>query len=398
MARPDLAGFLERFVLPLCAGGDLHVGRPFTTADVERFEVALDHATVAADRVDDARADVLAALVSRPPPLILGGDELALAAGLHDALVLAHPDADGALVTDRMRRKIATTARILVSQPLTRVRARVLARHALLHNLFDLGRADRLVSWWTGRARFLGQRPPARLTAWPGVRRVREETTRAGFDELLASPEVAPVTAALVRRSPLTHLLASHPAAPPLHWEDAAFLLRDPELARAIAYQVIDGSEARTELAAASRLAAAFEPMLERNPPEADVRVVAAFLVHLAGLMALGESRVSEPGGRSPLLTAVLGGAAGGQRPRGLVTFCALPDALARCAPALARPPALDGDPAWARRWAAHRAQVVELVGEPLVASLAERLGRRLAGGAITTAAPPAPAAAPEPP
>lgn len=389
MARPELTSFLDTFVRPLCAGGELHVGRPLTISDVARFEPELDHAVIAANAVDDARADVLAVLVARPPAMILGADELALAAAVHDALVLAHPDADGTLVTDRIRKKIAATALAMASQPLTRDRTRVLARHALLHNLFDLGRDDLLVSWWTGHARFLGQKPPGRLTAWRGVRRVREETTRAGFDELLAAPEVAAVTAALVRRTPLTQVLSSHPAAPPLHWEDAAFLLRDPELARAIAYHVFGRGESRFELAGPSRLAAAFEPMLERSPSAADVRVVAAFLVHLAGLLALAESGMSEPGGKSPLLTAVLGGSAG-QRPRGLVTFCALPDALAACAPILARPPGLDGDPAWHRRWQAHRAQVQELVGAPLIASLAERLARHLGGGAVASPATPA--------
>lgn len=385
MARPELASFLDTFVRPLCAGGEVHVGRPLTITDVNRFEPALDHASVAADQVDDARAEVLATLVARPPPMILGADELALAAALHDALVLAHPDADGALVTDRIRKKIAATALALASQPLTRDRTRVLARHALLHNLFDLGRDDLLVTWWTGHARFLGQKPPTRLTAWRRVRRVREETSRAGFDELLASPEVAPVTAALVRRTPLTQLLSSHPAAPPLHWEDAAFLLRDPELARAIAYHVLGAGPGapRLDLAGPARLAAAFEPMLERSPPAADVRVVAAFLVHLAGLLAMAESSITEAGAKSPVLTGALGV---GQRPRGVVAFCALPDALAACAPALARPPGLEDDPAWLRRWQAHRAQVRDQVGAPMIASLADRLARHLGGGSVTTA------------
>jgi hypothetical protein len=391
MARTELTAFLDGFVRPLVAGGELHVGRPLTAVDVQRFDDELPHASVAAEAVDDARADVLAALIARPPPMILGADELALAAALHDGLVLAHPDADGALVTDRMRKKVAATALALASQPPSRERIRVLARHALLHNLFALGRDDLLVSWWTGHARFLGQKAPARLTAWRGVRRVREEVTRAGFDELLASPDVAPITAALVRRTPLTQLLSSHPAAPPLHWEDAAFLLRDAELARAIAYQVVDASEPRFELSGPARLAAALEPMLERNPPAADVRVVVAFLVHLAGLAAMAESLVSEPAAKSPVLTAVLGGGAG-QRPRGLVTFCALPDALALVAPALARPPGLEHEPAWMRRWQAHRAQIQELIGPPLIASLADKLARHL-GGTVNVAA--AAAAAP---
>ena len=390
MARVELTAFLERFVRPLVTGGALHVGRPITSAELDRFDGALPHASVAVEAVDDARADVLALLVARPPPMILGSEELALAAALHDALVLAHPDADGALVTDRMRKKVAATALALASQPLTRDRTRVLARHALLHNLFDLGREDVLVSWWTGHARFLGQHAPARLTAWKRVRRVREETSRAGFDELLASPDVAPVTAALVRRTPLTQLLSTHPAAPPLHWEDAAFLLRDPELARAVAYALLGDGEPRVDaaaLAGPARLAAALEPMLERNPPAADVRVVVAFLVHVAGLLAMAESAVTEPSAKSPLYSAVLG-AGGGQRPRGLVTFAALPDALELVAPELARPPGLESEPLWLRRWQAHRAQIQELIGPPLITSLADRLARHLGGTVSLTSAP----------
>jgi hypothetical protein len=378
MARIDVATFLSQFVKPLVAGGELHVGRPVTTADLMRFEAELSHATVELVAVDEARTDVLAELVARPPALVLDTDELALAVGLHDALVLAHPDADGALVTDAMRRKIAAAALRMVSQPPSRDRTRVLARHALLHNLLDLGRADITVSWWTGRARFLGQKPPARLVAWKDVRRVREEVTRAGFDELLASPEVAPVMAALLRRTPLTQLLGASAVAPPLHWEDAVFLLRDAELARAVAYAAIRPDEPRAQVAAPARMAAAFEQMLERSPPVADVRAVAAFLVHLGALLAMAESHLTSPAAKSPLLSAVLAGGPGAGRPRGLATFFALPVALDRIAPQLAAPPGLAAEPIWQRRWVAFKNQATELVGQPLIDSLAARLGRHL--------------------
>jgi hypothetical protein len=35
-------GFLESFVLPLVAGGDVHVGRPLTSADVDRLRGELE--------------------------------------------------------------------------------------------------------------------------------------------------------------------------------------------------------------------------------------------------------------------------------------------------------------------------------------------------------------------
>jgi hypothetical protein len=380
VAKLDVATFLSGFVKPLVQGGELHVSRPIALEDVDQWEQQLPHASVEQNDVDDARVAVLSTLVVRPPPFVLEQDELLLAAGLYNALFLAHPDADGVMVTERQRRRIVSTAQAMVAQPLTRARTRVLARHALLHNLFELSRTDTFVTWWTGRARYLGQKAPARLTRWRTVRRVREEVSKVEYDELLAAPDVAPVIASLLRRTPLTQLITTHAAAPALHWEDAVFLLRDPELARAVAYEVIRPGDPREQIAAPSRLAAAFEQMLERAPAEADVRAVAAFLVHIGALLALAEARLREPDAKSPLLTAVLAVERAGQRPRGLATFFALPNALAQVDSRLAAPAGLDREPDLARRWAAHRAQVADAVGEAVIEALAGRLGRHLSG------------------
>lgn len=385
MARLAVGPFLERFVLPLVRGGELHVGRPLGLDDVARMELELPHASVQAEQVDDARADVLAPLVARVPPLLVEADDLALAAGLHNALFLVHPDCDGVTVTESQRRRLVEVAQLLVTQPMTRSRSRVLARHGLLHNLFALGRQDTVLRWWTGSARFLGQPPPARLRRWRAVRRVREEVGRTGFDDLVGAPDVAPAIAMLLRRSPLTQLVATHPTAPALHWEDAAFVLRDAELARAVAYAAIapgDGDDPLARLAVPARLAAAFEQMLERSPPPADVRVVAASLVHLNALLVLGE-RGRDAAGRSGLAAAALASERAAQRPRGLVTFYALPGAVAAVEPRLATPPGMLDDPELARRWQGLRAQVEELVGRTVVEAIAERLARHLAGGAV---------------
>jgi hypothetical protein len=309
---------------------------------------------------------------------VLDVDELALAAGLHNALFLVHPRAEEWSVSDRVRRKIIDTALAQVGRPLTHNRTRVIARHALLHNLFHLTRNDVTVSWWTGRARFQGQRPPSRLTAWRGMRRVREEVTVVDFEELLAVPDTAPVIATLLRRTPLTQLLDSHPGAPPLHWEDAVFLLRDAELARAVAYRLVPDAAPRDQITGPARLAAAFEQMLERTPDEADVRAVAAFLVHLAALFCFGELGLREPGAKSPLISTVLAAEAAGQRPRGLATLFALSGALAAVDPRIATPPGIAAIPALAARWLVHRAQTAELLGDAVIDALAARLRRHL--------------------
>lgn len=380
MARPHVSVFLDRFVRPLVAGGELHVGAPIPTADVDRWEHELPHASVELVAVDEARTAVLSTLVVRPPPIVLERDELALAAGLHNALFLVHPRAERWSVSDRVRRRIIDNALSLVSQPLTRNRTRVMARHALLHNLFHLRRNDIVVSWWTGRARFQGQKPSARLTAWPSIRRVREDVTVVDFDELLAVPDTAPIVATLLRRTPLTQLLDSHPGAPPLHWEDAVFLLRDAELARAVAYRLVPDASPREQVAGPARLAAAFEQMLERAPDEADVRAVTAFLVHLAALLCLGEIHLREIHAKSPLISTVLAAEAAGQRPRGLTTLFALPGALVSVDPRLATPPGIDSIPALAARWQVHRAQTAELLSDAVIDALAQRLRRHLRG------------------
>ncbi|MCE9577750.1 MAG: hypothetical protein K8W52_31745 [Deltaproteobacteria bacterium] len=390
MARLDAQTFLANFVRPLVMGGPLHVGRPIRIEEVELLEQGLDHASVELVAIVQARTDVVSTLVCRPPPFVLDGDDLALAAALHNALFLVHPDADGLLVAERHRRRVIDSAQALAARPLTRSKTRALARHGLLHNVFGLSRTDLLVSWWTGSARFLGQPVPTRLTRWKGVRRVREDHSKVEYDELVAAPDLAPVIATLLRRSPITQLVTAHRNAPSLHWEDAVWLLRDPELARAAAYAAIRPGDARDQVLAPARLAAAFEQMLERAPLEADVRTVAGFLTYVNALYAMAEAgarRNERPirgapaavdDGKSALLTAVLASERAGQRPRGLATFFALPNALAMVDERLAKPPGLDQEPAIARRWKAHRAQVAEAVGEPVIEALAERLRRHL--------------------
>jgi hypothetical protein len=194
-------------------------------------------------------------------------------------------------------------------------------------------------------------------------------------------PDTAPVIATLLRRTPLTQLLDSHPGAPALHWEDAVFLLRDAELARAVAYRLVPDAAARDQVTGPARLAAAFEQMLERAPNPIDVRTVTAFLVHLNALFCLGELAIREPGAKSPLLSTVLSADAAGQRPRGLATLFALPGAVALVDPRLAQPPGIAGQPALARRWQVHRAQAAELLGDAVVDALAARLRRHLLSG-----------------
>ena len=152
MAGRELEALLDRFVLPLVKGGELAVGRPIAVDELRTLEEQIPHASEKVVEVDDARTDVLADLVVRPPSLVFDADELSLAAAVHNLLFLVHPRADSWSVSGSARKKVLETAQGMAARPLSQSRSRVLARHALLHNVFDLTRVDTKVSWWTGSA------------------------------------------------------------------------------------------------------------------------------------------------------------------------------------------------------------------------------------------------------
>ena len=389
MAR-DVADFLSRFALPLVAGGEVAIGKPIGGAEFEEMSRNLAHASVPIVAIDEARTEVVSTLVVRPPSFVFDVDELALVASVHNLLFLAHPRADGWMVTDSAKRRVLEGAYAFASRPLTTSRVRNLARHGLLHNLFDLSRKDVTLRWWTGSAAFVGQAPPTRLRRWQSVRRVREEVEVASFQDLLGEPEIAPVLITLLRRSPITQLFTIDQDGPRLHWEDAAFLLRDAEICRAIAYktvagdQNISGGSPESKVARPARMAAAFDQMLERAPSEADVRTVTAFLIYLATLLALAEVDESPRSKRrgaqrvSPLLSAVLSADKAGARPRGLATFFALPTAAAMIDPIFSEVPGVSEEPALGSVWRAHCRQAKAGLGDGVIASLAERMRRHV--------------------
>ncbi len=370
----DCEDFLGRFVLPLVAGGEMHVAGPIDGPAFVKLAQGLPHASVPLVAIDEARTRVLGTLVARPPALVFDEDELSLAAALHNLLYLAHPDAEGWAVSDSKRAKIVRSAQSFAAQPRTTHRTQVLARHGLLYNLLAIGRTDVKVSWWSGSSTYVGQKVPSRLTRWQDVRRVRQEESRVGFRELFQGADVDAVIATLLRRSPLTQLLSAGQGGPHLHWDDVVFLLRDAELTRALAYAITTGATAEAQARAPAYLAASLEQMLERTPEPADLRAVVAFLVYLNCLLALREVDLRQD---SPLLAATLGTS---KRARGIATFFALPAAAALVDTHLAEPPGLTEDEPLQRRFAAHRRQAAKLLGDSVIESLAERLRRRLGG------------------
>jgi hypothetical protein len=218
------------------------------------------------------------------------------------------------------------------------------------------------------------------LTKFRTVRRVREEHVYVGFAELLKTAQAQPVLSAVLRRSPLTPFLASTVEGPAMRLEESVFLLRDPELSRAIAYNAIEGKSAEEIFAKPAAYGAALEQMLERTPAEADVRTMTAFVVYLNALLVTIEEEHARHGGSRPPLLAELAPERANHRLRGLMAFLAVPSAISRVDPRLSQVPGVAEDPKLAARWQRQQRQVADLVGEAVVEALANRFQRHLTG------------------
>src|SRR5438445_5180786 len=83
------AAFMRRFLLPLVAGGDVHVAAPLGARGLARLlEGAPDEEAEA--QIHNARLAVASELQLRPIPPALDEEALRLAAALHDLLFLFH--------------------------------------------------------------------------------------------------------------------------------------------------------------------------------------------------------------------------------------------------------------------------------------------------------------------
>lgn len=237
MAQPSVQSLCEQlfpsFVAPLVLGGDVTPGKPFggrralrlregaTPADTE----TLSHLELARVRVARKIAPVDR---MQPAPT---GDEWALFALLHDLVQSTHPGFDTLL-----RRMGPARILTVVEAALERIAppanvGDALSRHTWFSRMFELTRTDVELHWWTGHRTFLGEDPPARLLAWPDVRRVQQLRTQLALMDLPGNKAIYNVTrfgravTSFLRRTPLTDLATMTRATPAFVWTDATVSL-----------------------------------------------------------------------------------------------------------------------------------------------------------------------------
>jgi hypothetical protein len=169
--------------------------------------------------------------------------EWAMAAMLHDLMQAANPTFDAALRRSSAVRILDVARAGIERIPAPRDVREALARHTWFARVLDVARTDTAVSWWIGSRTYLGVDPPARLTAWPDLRRVSVVATpHALLDVAPLAVDRAKLTDAMARllaRTPLTEIATCARSAPPFAWSDAALALVATHAGRTLAVRAL---------------------------------------------------------------------------------------------------------------------------------------------------------------
>lgn len=226
----DPRAFLRCFVLPLCEGGEVHVGRPLGAAELAVLLKETELELHEENRLlSEARARILRALWLYRVEATWDEVSAKLAAAIHNLLCLSHPDLGGRSRRARIDRFTAS----LLALPSPADPEELLRRHSLCLGVLELTRLDVELDTWAAVYSFKGQAPPRRLLRWKGLRRVRETRRTVSWlaEETLAEAQLE-LLRALFAASPLTALLSPTRPRPALELGGLAGYLRWPVVAR----------------------------------------------------------------------------------------------------------------------------------------------------------------------
>lgn len=214
----QLEAFVRQFVLPLVAGGEIHVNRPLDADDMESLVayVALRDEPVLA--VEATCRQLAAQLWLFPVLPTLNPTALRLVVAAYNLLFLSHPVSAKWRVGKRGRGRIERFIRACLELPPPADDGELVIRHTLLGNLVRVTRSDTEIRFWLGRRTFVGSEPPERLLRWRQLRRVREERHTTGWLATELSEDQHQLLGLLFAQSPLTDLLTPDRPAPPFAW------------------------------------------------------------------------------------------------------------------------------------------------------------------------------------
>jgi hypothetical protein len=232
-ANAQAAKLFARIMAPLVLGG---TARPIRALS-DRFS---DRTLVLRPPLDpDLVARVVAARVRRARTLVpvdsvpdATGAEWRLAAATNDLLEATNPVFDAPLRRRRAARILDAAAQSVGAVPPAENLGEAIARHTWFARFFDVQRTDTTVSWWTGSRMFLGRPVPARLVAWPELRRVHVERASVALLDLrpLAVDRglLAGAIEELLARTPVTDLATCTRRSPAFRWRETTLGLLAP--------------------------------------------------------------------------------------------------------------------------------------------------------------------------
>ena len=229
MAKDDPQALCERlfttFLAPLVVGGPMVPGKPFGGKNALSIGARTPGDANLLSTTHLARVRVARKLapvdVFEPAP---SPDEWALGCALHDVVQSTHPGFDATFYRNGPKRMLQVVEKTLDRIPPPVTAGDALSRHTWFSRMFDLTRQDVEVRWWTGKETFLGTDPPARLLAWPELRRVQQiKTPRPLMDLPTAGAAVdldlfVRVVQGLLAKSPLTDFATIGRSSPPFVW------------------------------------------------------------------------------------------------------------------------------------------------------------------------------------
>lgn len=222
---------MHEFVIPLLAGGSIHVKNAFSTRD--RAALLADAGALGDAQLRFIRLRRAQELVAHPHLPDPGGEELSLWLGLNNLLFLDHPETSRVWTRNVRWQQVEVETRALLQSASPIDLPEAVARHVALDAFLDLEREDHVVTTSGGERRFLGQ--PVRLGFFGSARgEQRDELVR--WYAQAHSPAVDRLLPEALAVSPLTCLI--RPGVAPEGWSplSAAYFLRVRSFARAICY------------------------------------------------------------------------------------------------------------------------------------------------------------------
>ena len=310
-----LARFGQEFGAPFLLGQKCLVSSPLGNDGLLAIRNGLSIDTALADACEAQLEHAAHFFDKTPAPF----DEHAgaLLYAVHELFACTHPQASSFYARAHLFCRAA--AQEVQALPRTLEGARLLTRHLIVERAFATTRSDVHVQWWTGSASFFGEDAPARLTAWPSLRRVNldKKTTpmwrlalSAGDEELRVAR--AALLVALLDASPLTRLTLLGDAAQKalgfsllLPWRLGGKKVSPLDVLedRALARGVVDRMLATGVDVSAPPLALTLLQSLREGAPPRVLRRAVELCTHLALCMCLLETDVPGTAEAQPLRT-----------------------------------------------------------------------------------------------